>query len=84
MLASSGIVCFKRTAPPRCRFCPPDRRRPSVALCDHPLDGDKSCSAARCGEHRQKVGRDLDRCPNHFQRSECRPPFQESLFMARS
>lgn len=73
-----GHIAFVRfSSPPRrkCQWCSKD----SVALCDEPIGGratpGKTCDARMCGEHRARVGPNLDRCPLH------RPlePHQERL-----
>jgi hypothetical protein len=43
-----------------------NRRRPAVAFCDGtppPNVKRQTCDAGMCGQHRTKVGPDLDNCP---------------------
>lgn len=60
-----GFACGSRTV---CQE--PGCYERSVALCDWPLANGHTCDRRMCAHHRHPVGRDLDYCTPHYQRTD--------------
>jgi hypothetical protein len=63
--AGGGAIhlCGGRARPQRCQV--PECTATSVALCDEPVAGGRTCDRRLCRDHRIAVGRNRDRCPDH-------------------
>ncbi len=63
-LPGGGFACGPR---PKAKPCAtPGCGKTSVALCDYPIVGGKTCSRGMCEGHRHNVGPDRDLCDPHF------------------
>lgn len=58
---AGGVICMGRAQRQRCSECSKD----SVALCDFPTRHGKTCDRRMCGEHRHRVGPNVDHCSWH-------------------
>lgn len=56
------IVCSRNRRPQSCKFC----RQPSTKQCDFPVSPGKTCDVYMCDYHANRVGDNVDYCPNHF------------------
>lgn len=65
-----GYVCGPRSRGKRCRWC----TREHTLLCDHPLEGGRTCDAPMCRDHAHEVGPDRHLCPDHRPGREAPPP----------
>lgn len=62
----TAVVCTDGRAAKLCVFCrKANRRVASSRLCDHEVAPGKTCDAALCLDHAQRVGTDRDLCPDH-------------------
>lgn len=57
----TGIICTRRRKVP-CAFC----QAPHTHLCDYPMANGKTCDRKLCPQHRTRVSRDRDYCPEHM------------------
>lgn len=61
----TAIICSRGSRKPKkCAWCLPPARD-SIALCDHPMGGGRTCDSPLCHEHRHHVAPDRDYCPPH-------------------
>ena len=68
-----GFVCMARGR--RAASCQePGCADEHEALCDWPLDGDKTCDRRLCARHRNHIGPNRDLCGPHFARYKAAPP----------
>jgi len=66
-ITSSGFVCIRgKQRRVRCAVCGDW----STALCDHELEGGRTCDLPICGTCATHVGRDTDYCPAHAPQKE--------------